>query len=144
MNIGVKLYRVEQSEKGIPRTVLCGASPLETANKRLQSIAENMLANQWRRTDEINDKPLATVIMLTNGERTVVLAVKECTANDVTATKLDLREMNWLTRVPAQSFDIENDDTQEMEVSGETSEDVLDWLRDGSDLIEVEEAAQNG
>ncbi len=121
-----KFYRVEQSEAGQPRSVLCGATSHENANLRLQSITENMQANGWIHTDDINIKKLSTVVMLTNGERTVTLAVVGCTANNVTGTQLELREMNWLTRVPAQSFDLSgDDDTAEMDVTGETPSDGL-------------------
>ncbi len=137
-----KFYRVEQSEANRRRAILCGATSHETACYRLQSIVENMFANGWRHTDEINIKKLATVIMLTDSKRVVTLAVVECTADDVTGTKLELREMNWLTRVQPQTFDVGDEDTKELEVTGETPSDGLfAYIEEGYNENDQQESA---
>lgn len=135
-----KYYRVEQSETGCPRSVHCGATSHENATARLASIVENMEANSWKHTDEVNIKKLATVVMLTDGSRVVTLSVMECTAEDV--TRLDLREMSWLSRTPMQTFDLSaNEDTREILVDRDLTPDDIYNLRDGSDEIEAFEVS---
>jgi len=97
------LYRVEQSEHERDRMPLTGATIHDAAKTHMMSIAENMMANGWYRTDRDNVKKLATAVILTNDVRTVTLAVVECDESEFTGTKIELRQMEWLTRpVPCE------------------------------------------
>lgn len=135
-----KYYRVEQSERGQRRSILCGATSEENATARLHSIVENMLANGWKRSDEDLIKKLATAVILENVPRKVTLAVKECTAEDVTSTKLDLREMPWLVRAVSIEPAYNCEDTRELFIGEQTPTDGLFDMRDGTDDYQQESA----
>lgn len=140
----MKYYRVEQSEQNHDRQPLTGATFFDAAQCRMMSIVENMRANGWWRTDDSMYKKLANAVVLANGQRVVALSVVECGANEVTGTRLELRELPWLTRafelVEPRPLELVNVNTDDLNTPSDI--DVTDQYGDGYDVNEEE--ARNG
>jgi hypothetical protein len=141
-------YRVEQAEDGHERQHHTGATSYNAAAYHMMSMVENMCRNGWWRTDDQLHKRFPTdeqirrglefAVILTNGERVVTLAVVECSAFEVTGTRLELREMEWLTRVvqiatpaPLELAHVNTDDLN-TPIDGYT--EVSDQYGDGYDV----------
>ncbi len=90
-------FRVQKAASGV-REYLTGGMTLAAATSHLNSIARNLQANGYVKADRDIIRKLPVVI-LAKDMRTVALTVVECSADDVTGTQLELREMNWLMSV---------------------------------------------
>lgn len=131
-------YCVEKAEYG-SRLAMTGATDKAQAEARLHSIARNLQANDWLRTDSMLIRKLP-VIVLAKDNRVMALMVAECDVDGQPVNRVALADMDWLTRVP-EPVEASRDYTVTADMP--TPTDGLFAFRDGKDTQETE-VAQNG
>jgi len=129
-------YRVQKAASGT-REFLTDALPLGEAIAHLKSIAENMQANGYLKTDRMSIRKLP-VIVLAKDLRTVALAVVDCTTETDETTAIPLAGMQWLVRSVQLAPDLRDSTDYWVDVDQTPTDGlVTDELREGSDTVEV-------